>query len=218
MEADTRIKDQMDRMYRLTRHIYDLSRKYYLLGRDQLIRGLDLKIGDSLCEVGCGTSRNLIKIADTWPGVSLYGIDASDEMLKTARQSLTLRHLDQRITLAQAYAQNFDPLELFGSNTPYDHILFSYSLSMIPTWQESVDHALTLLKIGGKIHIVDFGDQSGLPKWFARLLKRWLDMFHVQDRPQLRDYLMELGKSGKAEVSIRYLYGRYAWIGTVKKT
>ncbi|MDH4412604.1 MAG: SAM-dependent methyltransferase, partial [Rhizobium sp.] len=33
--------DRMDRMYRYQRHIYDLSRKYYLLGRDHMIAGLD---------------------------------------------------------------------------------------------------------------------------------------------------------------------------------
>ena len=28
--------EQMDRMYRYQRHIYDLTRKYYLLGRDRI--------------------------------------------------------------------------------------------------------------------------------------------------------------------------------------
>jgi hypothetical protein len=27
----------MDRMYRLTRHVYDLTRAYYLLGRDRML-------------------------------------------------------------------------------------------------------------------------------------------------------------------------------------
>ena len=31
----------MDRIYRRQRHIYDLSRKFYLLGRDEAIAGLD---------------------------------------------------------------------------------------------------------------------------------------------------------------------------------
>jgi S-adenosylmethionine-diacylgycerolhomoserine-N-methlytransferase len=30
----------MDPMYRRQRHIYDLSRKFYLLGRDEAIAGL----------------------------------------------------------------------------------------------------------------------------------------------------------------------------------
>jgi len=33
----------MNQIYRRQRHIYDATRKYYLLGRDQMIRGLDMR-------------------------------------------------------------------------------------------------------------------------------------------------------------------------------
>ena len=36
----------MDRMYRNQRHIYDLSRKYYLAGRDEAIARLGRGPGD----------------------------------------------------------------------------------------------------------------------------------------------------------------------------
>lgn len=49
----------MDGMYRYQRHIYDLTRKYYLLGRDKAIRSLGVPKGGTLLEVGCGTGRNL---------------------------------------------------------------------------------------------------------------------------------------------------------------
>ena len=32
---------EMDAIYRVQRHIYDASRKYYLLGRDGMLAGLD---------------------------------------------------------------------------------------------------------------------------------------------------------------------------------
>ena len=59
--ADARVA--MDRMYRRQRHIYDLTRKFYLLGRDRLIADLEVAAGDRVCEVGCGTARNLIALA-----------------------------------------------------------------------------------------------------------------------------------------------------------
>ena len=31
----------MDGVYRWQRHVYDVTRKYYLLGRDRMIEGLD---------------------------------------------------------------------------------------------------------------------------------------------------------------------------------
>ena len=35
----------MDKVYRQQRHIYDLTRRYYLLGRDTMIAGLDAAPG-----------------------------------------------------------------------------------------------------------------------------------------------------------------------------
>ena len=57
----------MDDMYRRQRHIYDLSRKFYLLGRDEAIARLRPAPGDKVLEIGCGTGRNLIKLAQAYP-------------------------------------------------------------------------------------------------------------------------------------------------------
>lgn len=65
----------MDSIYRSQRHIYDLTRKYYLFGRDRLIAGLDLLAGGSVLELGCGTGRNLALIARRWPGAELFGLE-----------------------------------------------------------------------------------------------------------------------------------------------
>ena len=45
----------MDKVYRRQRHFYDLTRKYYLLGRDRLVRQLNAKPGERVIEIGCGT-------------------------------------------------------------------------------------------------------------------------------------------------------------------
>ena len=54
---------QMDAIYAGQRHIYDATRKYYLLGRDRLIADLAPPPGGRVVEVGCGTGRNLILAA-----------------------------------------------------------------------------------------------------------------------------------------------------------
>src|SRR5580700_5085304 len=95
----------MDKVYRRQRYIYDLTRRYYLFGRDKLIRELALKPGEAVVEVGCGTARNLIRIARLYPGAELFGLDASQEMLRTAAQNIAAAGLTGRITLRHGYAE-----------------------------------------------------------------------------------------------------------------
>ena len=58
---------RMNRMYRRQRHIYDGTRRYYLLGRDQLISSLQPDAGASVLEIGCGTGRNLVLAGRLYP-------------------------------------------------------------------------------------------------------------------------------------------------------
>ena len=74
----------MDGVYRYQRHIYDLTRKYYLLGRDRMISGLDVPAGGTVLELGCGTGRNIVLAARRYPDARFFGLDISAEMLETA--------------------------------------------------------------------------------------------------------------------------------------
>ena len=50
----------MDAIYRRQRFIYDLTRRPYLFGRDQMLAELEPPPGGSVLEIGCGTARNLL--------------------------------------------------------------------------------------------------------------------------------------------------------------
>lgn len=215
--SEDQIKTNMDNMYRWTRHIYDVTRKYYLLGRDRLIENLDAKDGERICEVGCGTARNLIKIAKRYPNAQIFGLDASDEMLKTARGNVEHANLKNGIVLKQAYSQSFKPDALFGLDAPLNKIVFSYALSIIPPWQESIDHALELLPEGGEIHIVDFGGQEDLPKWFSKFVFWWLDIFHVYHKPEILNYMKQLESEDKGSLEVKHMYKRYAYRAVFRK-
>ncbi|AMJ63594.1 methyltransferase [Bosea sp. PAMC 26642] len=203
-------------MYRHQRHIYDASRKFYLLGRDELIAGLAPPRGGSILEIGCGTGRNLIKIAQTYPGRACHGLDVSDAMLATARQSVARAGLSGRIVLAQADATGFDPQALFG-RAGFDRIVISYALSMIPPWRGVVEEAMRRLSPDGELHIVDFGDQRGLPAPFRAVLNRWLALFHVTPRGELAAVLDDVARSGGAAVLTDALYGGYAALARLRR-
>ena len=80
----TNTSQAMNRMYRHQRHIYDASRRFYLLGRDTLIERLNPPAGGHVLELGCGTGRNLVAAARRYPLAAFYGCDISSEMLKSA--------------------------------------------------------------------------------------------------------------------------------------
>ena len=181
----------MDKMYRRQRHIYDLSRKYYLIGRDEAIARLEPRPGDGVLEIGCGTGRNLVKAARAYPGARFYGLDVSREMLDTAAASIARAGLSSRIAITQADAANFDPEALFGRRQ-FERVMISYALSMIPPWREALAKALDAVAPGGSLHLVDFGDCSGLPRPFKSALRRWLAAFDVTPRDDLSETLAAL--------------------------
>ena len=146
---------KMDRMYRYQRYFYDFTRKYYLLGRDKLIAEMDVQVGENILEVGCGTGRNLAILAKKYPDTNFYGLDASAAMLETAQNKIDKKNL-QNVHLKNVLADDFAFDKTFGLQKPFDTIFFSYSISMIPTWQESIQNALENLKSGRSFYIVDF--------------------------------------------------------------
>jgi S-adenosylmethionine-diacylgycerolhomoserine-N-methlytransferase len=199
---------QLDRTYRVQRHVYDVTRKYYLLGRDQVIDDLAPPPGGRVLEIGSGTARNLIRAFRSYPDARLFGLDLSREMLATARRKLAAAGLDRHIRLAEADAARFDPEALFGE-AQFERIFFSYSLSMIPPWQAALAHAVTHLAPGGALHIVDFGTGASLPSAANRGLRVWLAKFHVTPRDDLAAELTRLAAAHGAALSVRHLWGGY---------
>ena len=174
----------MDGIYRGQRHIYDLTRKYYLFGRDGLIEQLAAPDGATVIEIACGTGRNLGAIKRRWPGTAVHGLDISAEMLKSARAAL-----GTGARLAQGDACRFDASALFGRGG-FDRVVLSYALSMIPDWERALQQAARLVAPGGSLHVVDFGSLEAMPAPLARGLRGWLARFHVSPRADLHEALL----------------------------
>lgn len=201
----------MDQTYRYQRLIYDLTRKYYLLGRDHLIEEMDVQPGACVLEIACGTGRNLAMIHKRYPEAQVFGFDISDQMLTTARAKL-----DKSVSLAHGDACQFDPMAMFGIES-FDHIVLSYSLSMIPNWTAALTEATRHLAPGGRLYVVDFGDSAGLPRWFQRGLLGWLARFHVAPRTTLETAMRELAQTD-GTTTFKRLYRRYSVYGCYTKS
>ncbi len=204
----------MDRMYRRQRHIYDLTRKFYLLGRDELIAGLAPPAGGTVLEIACGTGRNLIRAAHDYPDARFFGLDVSQEMLATARTNVTAAGLSGRVRLAAGDATAFDPQALFGV-PDFDRVFVSYALSMIPEWERAAAQAAARLAPGGRLMVVDFGDSGGWPRLFRAALQAWLTKFDVTPRLALEPALAKLAAACGMALDFRPLFRRYAFLAAI---
>lgn len=199
----------MDGIYRRQRRIYDVTRARYLLGRDELIAGLAPPPRGRVLEIACGTGRNLDHAGRRYPDAALFGLDISEEMLRSARAKL-----GHRVELAAGDACGFDPVALYGVAT-FDRVMISYGLSMIPDWEQALVAATSRLAPGGQLHLVDFHDQAGLPRWFRAGLRAWLARFHVTPRTGLRPALERLAADSGGRADWRTVWRGYAQIAVL---
>ncbi|MGB3644289.1 MAG: class I SAM-dependent methyltransferase [Mesorhizobium sp.] len=206
----------MDRVYRRQRHFYDATRKYYLLGRDPMIAGLKPPPGAAVLEIGCGTGRNLVQAARQYPQSHFFGIDISQEMLESAGRAVVRAGLQRRVRLALADAECFDPQRVFG-RSDFDRIFISYAVSMIPSWQAVMAQAFTHLAPAGELHVVDFGNQRGLPAWFRHGLRTWLRWYHVTPRADLPAVAGGIAAAGGGACAHSRLYRDFASLVVVTR-
>lgn len=194
-------REFLNRYYKWTKPVYDLTRKYYLLGRDRVLRELAREDWATLVEIGPGTGRNLLKLRAAKPDATLGGVEPCDEMLEFAQRRLP------GARFAHGFAETADYEALLGQ--PIDRVLFSYSLSMIGDQGAALDRAYEALAPGGQIVVVDFADLSGLPGLAGRGLRKWLETFHVT--PLDPTPLVQRG------ASVVYGPGRYYLVGRMVK-
>lgn len=206
----------MDGIYRRERHIYDLTRPLFLLGRDRLIDELALPPRGTVLEIGCGTGRNLIRMARRHPDARLYGIDISRMMLATAEVSIKRAGLGGRISLAHADAGAFEADQLFGVAL-FDRVFISYALSMIPSWREALTAACGVLAPDGELHIVDFGRAARLPAVFRHVHRTLLARYAVTPRTELEAELSELAVTSRAVLEIHDLYRGYSTLARLRR-
>ena len=129
--------------------------------RPRAVARLDLKAGDRVLEVGCGTGRNLAFLSRAvGPNGRVYGVDISEGMLAKAREACE-KNGCTNVRLIQSDSAEYELPE------PVDGAIFSLSYCTMQHRKQALRHAWEQLKSGGRLVMLDARALSG---WLGRLL------------------------------------------------
>lgn len=133
---------------------------FYTHARLVTIKHLKLEPGHHILDLACGTGKNfrhlLPEIGSTG---TLVGADYSQGMLAEARQEVSRAGWDN-VHLVHADAQSLT-LDKINAITdlpaqPFDRILITLAMTVIPDWRAAFQHTWAMLKPGGRMAIMDW--------------------------------------------------------------
>lgn len=168
----------LDQRYRLAARRYDLlsGEFVYRAGRRLGIAALNLRQGDLVLDVGCGTGLNFAGLrAAVGPTGRVVGLDASAAMLGQAAARIVSAGW-RNVELVQADATTVPPELLFEHlGRSCNGVVATYSLSLMHPWRAAWRTVLSLTAPAGRLAVVDLQRPSHVPRpavWLAELACR----------------------------------------------
>jgi len=165
-----RTREHLIETYRKKAKHYDVtSRLYPAPGyphgaqRIRAVEALDLRPGDTVVDIACGTGLNFPLIEDAiGPDGRIVGVDLTDAMLSRARRR-TEENGWRNVCLVHADAIDFE------FPRAVDAILCTYALSQVPESAEVIAHGAAALAEGGRLVVLDLKVPDNTPAWLAEL-------------------------------------------------
>ena len=146
---------------------YDFfTEKIYREQRIKLLERLELKKGDKVLLVACGTGISFKSILQKIgkEGI-IVGIDNSERMLKIAKEKISKsKWLNVKLIKKSAEKVSSELIETeIGKKIEFDIVIGELAFSVIPNWKTSIRKSIELLRENGKIGILDgFRSQNDL--------------------------------------------------------
>jgi len=173
-------KKEIAALYKKRARNYDWSANlYYLIGfREMYFRRraaalLNLKPGDTVVEVGCGTGLNFKFLRDAvGPEGKVIGVDLTPEMLAGAEDRVK-RNGWGNVVLLQGDASEYEfPRGVNG-------IISTFAITLMPEYDGIIKNGAEALTPGGRFVVADFRRPDSWPEWLVRLFVLLIRPFGV---------------------------------------
>ncbi|MCW5600404.1 class I SAM-dependent methyltransferase [Nitrosomonas sp.] len=152
---------------------YDPMMKYLFHDealKKTLVNQTYIQSGQTVLDMGCGTGTLSLMIKQSQPNAKVHGLDIDPQILDMANKKV--RQTGSHIDLQQGSATC-----LPYPNESFDHVFASLVLHHLTRQdkQQALKEAFRVLKAGGKLHVMDFGEPHNAVMWSISWLTRWFE-------------------------------------------
>jgi demethylmenaquinone methyltransferase/2-methoxy-6-polyprenyl-1,4-benzoquinol methylase len=171
MTVSDDVRQDIVEIYRKRAANYDFTANlYYLIGypewryRRRAIERLQLKAGDTVVELGCGTGLNFGLVQEKiGPEGKLIGVDLTDAMLEQAQQRVEQQGWENVELIQQ---------DIAGYSFPegVDAIYSTFALSLVPQAPEVIRRGARALNSNGHWSLLDFEIPEKWPGWLVEAM------------------------------------------------
>jgi demethylmenaquinone methyltransferase/2-methoxy-6-polyprenyl-1,4-benzoquinol methylase len=132
--------------------------------RREAVHLLNLKRGDVVVDIGCGTGLNIALLQEAvGPEGKIIGVDLTDAMLEQARQRVTDNGWNN-VELVQSDAVQYEfPKQVDG-------VVSAFALTFIPDCARVIQHGSQALAPGRMWVVLDMAWPARLPIWARHIL------------------------------------------------
>jgi demethylmenaquinone methyltransferase/2-methoxy-6-polyprenyl-1,4-benzoquinol methylase len=170
--------------------------------RAKAVDRLDLRPGEHVLEIGCGTGRNLPFLSKAvGPHGRVYGVDISPGMLAKARALCDHNHW-RNVELIEGDAAQY------RAPTPLDGVMFGLSYNTMPHHLTVLREAWAQLKPGGRLVIMDAKLPPGLGGRLVLPFSLWLMKHTMLGNPLIKPWEDLTRLAGSVEME-QFMFGSW---------
>ena len=140
---------------------YDRTNKMMSLGRDErwrelVVKRAQIKPGQSVLDVCCGTAKLTMKLAEAvGPAGKVVGLDFSENMIEVGKKNISSSPFRDTIQLMQGNAMSL-PFE----DQQFDAVTVAWGLRNVPELEVALKEMIRVLKPGGRLVSLDMSKPS----------------------------------------------------------